>query len=337
MGFLKTLQKARVDKPLPANSNGTAKSGAQESDILYGPDFKFGVPVPVDDQPRNVVIDHPAKEQTLEAQPAGAAEGHFLRNQGMLPLPSAVAAEKHSQDHQYTTISIESDRINPRLVALTEPSSALCESYRTLRTHVLNAANRDSLKSVVMLSAKSGEGKSLTSLNLSWLLAQTQGVRALLIDADLRKPSIAAYLGIDPGAGLAGVLDGNVSLKDAIFELRPSGLHLLSAGPARFDLAEILAGVSFQMLLREASRLFDIVIIDAPPLCLFNDGAVIANIADGAIMIFKSNLISNREAQKVLELIPKDRLIGSVLNQSEGVLGGSGYGYGYGSGYNHYR
>ena len=85
------------------------------------------------------------------------------------------------------------------------------------------------------------EGKTLTAVNLSWLLAQTDGVKALLIDGDLRNPCAAEYLGLDAPTGLSEVLGGEVSLEEAIVRLEPAGLHILPGGSARDDVAEVLS------------------------------------------------------------------------------------------------
>ena len=100
------------------------------------------------------------------------------------------------------------------------------------------------------------EGKTLTAVNLSWLLAQTDGVRALLIDGDLRNPCCADYFGLDAPTGLSEVLAGEVSLADAILRLEPAGLHLLPGGSSRDDVAELLSG-RISAPCREARRMFD--------------------------------------------------------------------------------
>ena len=90
----------------------------------------------------------------------------------------------------------------------------------------------------VITSAGIGEGKTLTSLNLAWLLAQTDGVKALVIDADLRQPCTASYLGIETECGLSEVLTGETKLRQANIKLAPSGLHLLPGGAPREDAHE---------------------------------------------------------------------------------------------------
>src|SRR5438034_8950015 len=99
-------------------------------------------------------------------------------------------------------------RVEPHLVAISQPRSAYCEQFRSLRTKILQAGERSQMRAFVITSADIGEGKTLTALNLAWLLAQSEGIRALVIDSDLRHPCAAQYLGIDARVGLAEVLRG---------------------------------------------------------------------------------------------------------------------------------
>src|SRR4051794_27158291 len=224
---------------------------------------------------------------------------------------------------------VDATRVEPRLVSITNPNSTYCEEYRSLRTHVLHKSQRSQMKSIVVASVNPSEGKSVTALNLSWLLAQTDGVRALIIDSDLRMPSLADYLGIETDRGLSDVLAGTSSLTDCIVRLEPAGLHILPGGEARNDVAELISGPKFKEILREARELFDYVIIDAPPLGIFTDATVLINQADGAMIVVRANRTRHSAIERLLEPLPKERLLGVVLNQSEAVLDDSHYNYAY--------
>src|SRR5213078_3432157 len=142
---------------------------------------------------------------------------------------------------EFMSYTISTARVEPHLVAITQPRSAYNELFRSLRTRVLQAGEHQQMRTFVITSAGIGEGKTLTALNLSWLLAQTDGVRALIIDSDLRQPCAADYLGIETDCGLSEVLTGETKLLEAIIKLQPSGLHLLPGGAAREDVAELLS------------------------------------------------------------------------------------------------
>ena len=230
---------------------------------------------------------------------------------------------------EFVSWNVEAERVEPRLVAITHPHSNYCEEYRSLRTHVLHKSQKQKLQSVVVASINPSEGKSITALNLSWLLAQTDGVKCLIIDSDLRMPSLADYLGIETDKGLSDILAERASLKDSIIRLEPSGLHLLPGGEARNDVAELISGPKFKEILREARDIFDYIIIDAPPLGIFTDATVLINHADGAMLVVRANKTRYSDVDRIMESLPRERMLGVVLNQSEDVLDESHYNYGY--------
>ena len=230
---------------------------------------------------------------------------------------------------EFTSWKVQPERVEPRLVAITQPNSNYCEEYRSLRTHVLHRSQKQKLQSIVVASVGAAEGKSVTALNLSWLLAQTDGVKALIIDSDLRMPSLTDYLGIETDGGLSEILAGRAALKDSIIKLEPSGLHLLPGGEARSDVAELISGPKFKEILREAREMFDYVIIDAPPLGIFTDATVLINHADGALLVVRANRTRYSNLDRIMETLPRERMMGVVINQSEDIMNETHYNYGY--------
>ena len=242
-------------------------------------------------------------------------------------LGAARSVEKRLPD--FTVWNVEAERVEPRLVAITQPHSTYCEEYRNLRTQILHKSQRQKLQSVVVASVNPSEGKTITALNLSWLLAQTDGVKCLIIDSDLRMPSLTDYLGIETDKGLSDVLSDKANLNDSIIKLEPSGLYLLPGGEARSDVAELISGPKFKEILRQAREMFDYVIIDAPPLGIFTDATVLINHADGAMLVVRAGRTKYSDVDRILESLPRDRMMGVVLNQSEDVLEETHYNYGY--------
>ena len=230
---------------------------------------------------------------------------------------------------EFTAWTVEAERVEPRLVAITQPHSSYCEEYRSLRTQVLHRSQRQKLQSIVVASINPSEGKTITALNLSWLLAQTDGVRCLIIDSDLRMPSLTDYLGIETDKGLSDILAGRATLQDSIIRIEPAGLHILPGGEARADVAELISGPKFKEILRQAREMFDYVIIDAPPLGIFTDANILINHADGAMLVIRTNRTKYSALDRVLETLPRERMMGVVLNQSEDVLDETHYNYGY--------
>ena len=323
MKFLKTLQKKQserasgidaVDNIVP-QGNHEKLGGNKPPELFLKQDLKIGLPKTSFDNQSLPLTDSPQSD--LEPELIGLADSG---NSG-----SAAVEEK-----QLPEITIDVDRVNPHLVAITQPNSPYCEEYRSLRTQVLHKSQKQKLQSIVIASVGPSEGKSITALNLSWLLAQTSDVRALIIDSDLRMPSLTDYLSIEAETGLSDILEGTSSLTDSVVRLNPAGLYLLPGGSARTDVSELLSGAKFKEILQEAYELFDYVIIDAPPLGIFTDAAVLINHADGAILVVRANHTSYKDIERVLETLPRQRMIGAVLNQSEDTLiRESYYDYGY--------
>src|SRR5690349_2091516 len=227
----------------------------------------------------------------------------------------------------FVSYDISPARVEPHLIAVSQPRSAYCEQFRSLRTRILQAGERLQTRAIVVTSAGVAEGKTLTALNLAWLLAQTEGVRALIIDSDLRQPCATDYLGIDAPVGLSEVLGGQLALEDAIVRLDPAGLHLMPGGKPRDDVAELLSGPSYARLLNDVRRMFDYIIIDAPPLGIFTDANVLMNRADGALLVVRAGKTRYSAVDKLLDQMPKDRLLGVVLNRIEEQPDESSYYY----------
>jgi len=264
-----------------------------------------------------------ASAERTERLPGSALPGE----QASRVAGATVDAVGSARAPEFPSIEVSAARVEPHLVAVTAPNSPHAELYRSLRTRVLHASERRRLQAFVVTSANVMEGKTLTTLNLAWLLAQTDGVRALLIDGDLRQPCAADYLGIDAPVGLSEVLAGERTLTESILRLEPAGLHLLPGGARRDNVAELLSGPKFSAVLAEARRIFDYILIDAPPLGIFTDANVLINRADSALLVVRSGRTRYAALDRVLEALPRERLLGVVLNAAAEQLNESNYYY----------
>lgn len=329
MSILKALQKKQTEPPqgneakvsanvVPFEKNGAGRRLNTPPELFANQELKIGTPSSAFNGQSDSLIGTALPDSRSEIT-VGAT------------LNVAVGATRLAEKSipEFTEWEVEAERVEPRLVAITQPHSTYCEEYRSLRTHVLHRSQKQKLQSIVVASINPSEGKSITALNLSWLLAQTDGVKCLVIDSDLRMPSLADYLGIETDKGLSDILAGKASVKDSIIKLNPAGLHILPGGEARSDVAELISGPKFKEILREAREMFDFVIIDAPPLGIFTDAAVLINHADGAMLVIRAGRTTYGSIDRVMETLPRDRMLGVVLNQSEDVLDESHYNYGY--------
>ena len=267
---------------------------------------------------------------------SSASSAHTADVPDGLALPGGIAsrdagatldAAGSARAGGFVSYDISPARVEPHLVAVSQPRSAYCEQFRSLRTRILQAGERLQTRAIVVTSAGIAEGKTLTALNLAWLLAQTEGVRTLIVDSDLRQPCATDYLGIDAPIGLSEVLGGEIQLEDAIVRLDPAGLYLLPGGKPRDDVAELLSGPGYARLLTDVRRMFDYIIIDAPPLGIFTDANVLMNRADGALLVVRAGKTRYSQVDKLLEQLPKDRMMGIVLNRAEEQPDSSSYYY----------
>src|ERR1700752_1572841 len=257
---------------------------------------------------------------------SSASTAHTADVPGGSPLPAGIAsrdagafldAAGATRAGGFVTFDVSTTRVEPHLIAVSQPRSAYTEQYRSLRTKILEAGERLQMRAIVVTSAGIAEGKTLTALNLAWLLAQPAGVRALVIDSDLRRPCATDYLGIDASVGLSEVLGGQLSLEEGIVRLDPAGLFLLPGGKPRDDVAELLSGPGYGRPLTEVRRMFDYIIIDAPPLGIFTDANVLMSRADGGLLVVRACKTRYSAVDRLLDHLPKERLLGVVLNRTE--------------------
>jgi protein-tyrosine kinase len=268
------------------------------------------------------------KSSAFTAHTAKASDGKALPERtASRAVGATLNAARPTRASGLVSYDVDAARVEPHLIAITQPRSAYCEQFRSLRTRILQAGEREQMRTFVITSAGMAEGKTLTALNLAWLLAQTEGVRCLLIDSDLRQPCATDYLAIDAPRGLSEVLGGELSLREAVVRLDPAGLYLLPGGQARDDCAELLSGPTYAGVIAEARRLFDFIIIDAPPLGIFTDANVLINRADGALMVVRAGKTRYAMVDKLLAQLPRERMLGVVLNRADEELESNSYYY----------
>lgn len=214
------------------------------------------------------------------------------------------------------------------LVTQGDPYSPRAEAFRQLRTHLHFTNISGGSQSVVVSSSIPGEGKSSTAVNLAIMLAES-GTRVLLVDADLRRPRVAKYLGLEGAVGLSTVLSHQVNLEDAIQPWGPDGsLHVLTAGSFAPNPSELLGSPTMEKLLKSMEDSYEVVIIDAPPLLPVTDPAVLGSIAGGIMLVISADGRTHREelqlAIRNIEAV-NARLLGLVANRLPQSRGGYSY------------
>ncbi|MDQ4214285.1 polysaccharide biosynthesis tyrosine autokinase [Microbacterium sp. ASV81] len=225
-------------------------------------------------------------------------------------------------------IAKDPDAAKRPLIVHADPRGPRAESFRALRTNLQFLAVDDGPRVFVVSSAGPGEGKSTTAANLAIALAET-GARVALIDGDLRLPRVADYMGIEGGVGLTDVLIGRIDVADALQKWGGSNLFVLTSGRIPPNPSELLGSTAMDQVLAPLGDYFDYVLIDAPPLLLVTDAAVLGKKARGVILVSASGETRKQEltgAIRTLETAGVD-LLGVVATKLP-TKGPDSYGYG---------
>jgi len=216
-------------------------------------------------------------------------------------------------------------KVDPHIVAATDPQSPIAEQYRILRTNLQSLKWRTGGKVIVVTSAVHEEGKSVTSLNLAMTLARQEKARVVVVDADMRKSSIHKWLGMEPSEhGLSSILAGSGELNGSLLALKEPPLSLLTAGPHPDEPAELLESAAMKRLLGDLRAQFDYVIVDAPPVLPVADPGILAGQADGLLLVVRAGKTQRKTVHQALGLLKqmKANILGTVLTHVEYYLPG---------------
>jgi capsular exopolysaccharide synthesis family protein len=203
------------------------------------------------------------------------------------------------------------------------------EAFRALRTGLRFSSVDDETRSVVITSANQAEGKSTIASGLARVMADS-GQRTLLIDADLRRPTVAKLLGIDGAVGLSEVLSHQIPVEDAIRPTATEGLFALPAGHIPPNPSEMLGSSAMRALIERLAEDY-FVIIDAPPILPVTDASIVATVVDGVVFVVASNRTRRPEvtaARRIVQQV-RGRVLGTVLNMVSAQDGDAGYSYYY--------
>lgn len=220
--------------------------------------------------------------------------------------------------------------VENHLVSLLASDSFASEQYRIL-CHLIGQLHEEAGLSVIAVSSPSvGDGKTTTSINLAGALTQIPGTRVLLMDFDLRRPSIAEYLG-DGGHSQPGVLDLvrdlNLALENVTITFPPlTNLKILYAGGATTTPYETLKSLRMEELFAEARRQYDYVILDTPPIITFPDCRLLERIADGFLVVVAAHKTPRKLIEEAINVLDPKKVVGLIFNSdNQPALGYSGY------------
>ncbi|HKC00778.1 MAG TPA: polysaccharide biosynthesis tyrosine autokinase [Terriglobales bacterium] len=257
-----------------------------------------------------------------------------LASLGMIPLGSKATNRGATGKRLALTASKEA----VETVTQIRPQSQMAESYRALRTSLLLSNLGAPPKVIMVTSARPQEGKTTTSINTAIVLAQ-KGVRVLLMDADLRRPSIHKTLGMGPRSGLSNVLTGSATLQQtiAISPILPN-LFIMPAGTPPPNPAELLASSNMRDLIVELRELYDHIVIDTPPTLSVTDAVVLSPRADATILVIRSGQTTKPALRRARDILMQvnAHVAGVLLNAVDLTSPDYYYYYEYQGKYGHY-
>jgi len=209
------------------------------------------------------------------------------------------------------------DDANKRRISLLQPDSNVAEQYRMLRGRIDSMCETHPIRTIAMASANAGEGKSTSSINLAIVTAMSVGRQVLLVDCDLRRPSVSRALGIEPRAGLAEVLLDRATLDEAVVKVEGLNLDVLAVRGQPANPSELLASAQMRTLMEEISRRYDRAILDTPATLGIPDSKTVTELCDGMVMVVRADRTPREDVIATLEILDRRRLLGMVLNGAD--------------------
>jgi protein-tyrosine kinase len=249
-------------------------------------------------------IDLPEIEQESSTTPIPSVDEAAQLADGVAPS---------AQTEVGRIISLRVSALAPIFPFSAEVHSAASEQYRIIRTKILHNARKPRL--IVVSGACTGDGKTITSINVAASLSLKASAAVLLVDTDLRRPRIANLLGIPSAPGLADVLCERASLDEALVRTQEfPTLSILPAGEGMENAAELLDSDQWRRLILEIRSRFSHAIMDATPAAVVADYELLQHVADGVIVVIRPDHTDREACLSLLQSVPREKLIGAVLN-----------------------
>jgi len=202
------------------------------------------------------------------------------------------------------------------LPPLCDTQSPVTEQYRSIKARLdyLGRVGGKPIQTLVVTSPSPGDGKTLTTLNLALVLSQDTSREVLLIECDLRRPSIREHFSHRPDVGLVEVLNNEVKLSGALLRPEGSRLLILPAGGRTDQPSELLSSMKMQRLVEILRKRFHHILLDTPPVLLFVDADQLAAQADGVMLVVRSGKTQRKAVTRAMEIISKHPVVGIVFN-----------------------
>ncbi len=231
-----------------------------------------------------------------------------------------VEREKFGEPAEKPAKSTPDDIVlDDKLISFFAPSSMVAEQFRRLRTHIIKPGLDDSPKTILVTSALSGEGKSLIALNLAITISIELHSHCLVVDCDLRNPSLSRFFGLHEKLGLSDYLMGQAELSDILIRTSVDKLSVLSGGSIQDNPVELIGSNRMKSLVQDLkARYADrYIILDSSPLLATTEPSVLNEMVDGILLVVKSGDTPRESIQQAMRLLKKEKILGVVLNNLE--------------------
>ena len=237
---------------------------------------------------------------------------------GISPEPLSPAAFVDALEKTLSLESLQSVRMqlgsDSRLVLSTEPDGPAAERYRLMRLRLNEVRANANVKTVLITSAAPQEGKSTVALNLAAVLAEKRNKNVLLLEGDMRRPSLAAMLGLKVPSGLTQCTRSDVGLQSVVWKVEPLGFYLLPAGKPSANPTELLGSEWFAEMTAKLVDSFDWIIIDSPPAVPVVDALSLKRIADASIIVARADRTQKNAISETVRMLGEDHVLGIILN-----------------------
>ena len=214
-----------------------------------------------------------------------------------------------------------------KLVCITEEESLAAEKFRFLGVRLRHLQQKRPLKRVLITSSMAEEGKSTVAANLACTLAKRQPQKILLLEGDLRRPSLAQQFGLGKVPGLSELLQGEPARAMNIYQLEGLGFWILPAGSPPRNPLELMQSGKLSLLMDQLAGWFDWIVIDSPPVLPLADTSVWMRLADAVLLVTRPGKTAKRQLQRALEAVEQSKLLGALLNGSREAALSDYYGY----------
>jgi len=314
--FYDVLKQASRSLNTPQEKTGAEDSGGLPAEVV---DMLATVNEPGASQ----IADSQAGALEKQSCPTGHAED-WVAEDVPQPTDDAPSVPIHRNGSFGTSTDIRMD-YKARLLSHTT-DSMIVEHYRLLRTQVLQQQAAKNFRTLLVTSPGSGEGKTVTVLNLGLTFAMLPSFKVLVVEGDLRRGSMGKWFGINEDQpGLSNLVEGSVQLEEAVLKSGEIPFSFMVRGNSKLSAAELLHSPQLGTSLQEMATRYDLVIVDSPPANLVTDAQLLASACDAVLLVVRAFATSQKALEEATSKLLPFRVIGTVLNGAS-VIGPS-YGY----------